>query len=157
MQIRRTPLILGCGNILRGDDGFGSRVVEYILEKRLVDEEVEVLDAGLGISRVLLDILSEEEKPSKLVLIDAMYQSGTAGEIKVLNVQNLPELKGASSSHSFPNREMLAQLEDMGVKIYVVACVAGYLPNEVSTEMSKEVEEAIPKAAALAVKLALDP
>jgi len=38
-----------------------------------------------------------------------------------------------------------------------VACVAEYLPDEVSVMMSKEVEKAIPKAAVLAVELASDP
>lgn len=158
MQIKRKSLILGCGNILRGDDGFGPKVVDYIIKEHLVNgEEVEVLDVGLGISQVLLNILSEEEKPSKIVLIDAMYQKDAIGKIKVLNIQDIPELKGASLSHSFPNKEMLNQLEKMSVKIYIVACIVGYLPNEVSIRMSKEVEESIPKAAALAVKLALDP
>lgn len=153
----KRPLILGCGNILRGDDGFGPKVAEYIIKENLGGDEVEVLDVGLGISRVLLNLLSEEEKPAKLVLVDALHQKGRVGELKVLRVRDIPEVKGASPSHSFPNREMLAQLEDMGMRIYVVTCVAGYIPDEVSTKMSKEVEEAIPKAAKLAVKLALDP
>ena len=151
-------LILGCGNIFRGDDGFGPRVAEYIVRERLTDENsVEVLDVGLGVSRILLDILSDEEKPKKIILADALYQMGRVGEIKILSLNDIPSVEGRSPSHSFPNREMLAKLEEMGVKISIVACVAGYLPDEVSVKMSKEVEEAIPAAAELAVKLASDP
>ncbi len=156
--MKRKSLILGCGNIFRGDDGFGPRVAEYIVEKRLADESsVEVLDVGLGVSRILLDILSDEEKPSKIILVDALHQTGRVGEVKILSLNDVPSVRGSSPSHSFPNREMLAKLEEMGVKISIVVCVAGYLPEEVSVVMSKEVEEAIPKAAALAVKLASDP
>ncbi|MEM4164799.1 MAG: hydrogenase maturation protease [Nitrososphaerales archaeon] len=158
MRIRNKPLILGCGNIFRGDDGFGPKVVEYIIKEHLVsEEEVKVLDVGLGISQVLLNILSEEEKPTKLILVDALQQKGTIGEVKVLGVQDVPDHRSVSPSHTFPNRDMLAQLEAMGVKIYIVACIVGYLPNEVCTEMSNEVVESIPKAAALAARLALDP
>jgi len=156
--MERKPLILGCGNIFRGDDGFGPRVAEYIVKQHLPDgNNVEVLDVGLGISRILLDILSDEEKPKKIVLVDALHQTGRVGEVKILSLNDIPPVKGRSPSHSFPNREMLAKLEEMGVKIWIVACVTGYLPDEVSVEMSKEVEEAIPKAAEIAVKLAADP
>ena len=156
--MRSKSLILGCGNIFRGDDGFGPRVAEYILKERIADEEkVEVLDVGLGVSRVLLDLLSDEEKPQKLILVDALHQADKAGEVKILDIHNIPTFKGRSPSHSFPNREILAKLEEMGVKILIVACVAGYIPEEVSVQMSKEVEAAIPRAAMLAVKLASDP
>ncbi len=156
--MKRKSLILGCGNIFRGDDGFGPRVAEYIVKERLADESsVEVLDVGLGVSRILLDILSDEEKPNKIILVDALHQIGRVGEVKILSLDDVPSVKGSSPSHSFPNRDMLAKLEEMGVKISIVACVAGYLPEEVSVVMSKEVEDAIPKAAALAVKLASDP
>ena len=156
--MKRKSLILGCGNIFRGDDGFGPRVAEYIVKERLADESsVEVLDVGLGVSRILLDILSDEEKPNKIILVDALHQIGRVGEVKILSLNDVPSVKGGSPSHSFPNREMLAKLEEMGVKISIVACVAEYLPEEVSVKMSKEVEEAIPKAATLAVKLASDP
>ena len=151
-------LILGCGNIFRGDDGFGARVAEYIIREHLADKNsVEVLDVGLGASRILLDILSDEEKPRKIVLVDALHQTGRVGEVKTLSLTDIPSVKGRSPSHSFPNREMLAKLEEMGVEICIVACVVGYLPDEVSVKMSKEVEEAIPKAAALAMELASDP
>jgi coenzyme F420 hydrogenase subunit delta len=154
----RKPLILGCGNIFRGDDGFGPRVAEYIVREGLADKNgVEVLDVGLGVSRILLDILADDEKPKKIVLVDALYQTGRVGEVKILSLNDIPPVKGRSPSHSFPNIEMLAKLEEMGVKVSIVACVAGYLPDEVSVEMSKEVEEAIPKAAETALKLATDP
>lgn len=158
LGVQRRSMILGCGNILRGDDGFGPRVAEYIVREHLVGEkEAEVLDVGLGVSRILLNILSADEKPRKLVLIDALHQDGEAGELKILGVQDIPRLKSVSPSHSFPSREVLAELESEGVKVVIVACVARYLPEEVSVEMSKEVESAIPKAAELAVALALDP
>jgi len=151
-------LILGCGNIFRGDDGFGPRVAEYIVKQHLAEESsVEVLDVGLGISRILLDILSDEEKPKKIILVDALHQIGKVGEVKILSLNDIPSVESISPSHSFPNKEMLAKLEEIGVKISIVACVAKYLPEEVSVKMSKEVEEAIPKAATLAVKLASDP
>jgi coenzyme F420 hydrogenase subunit delta len=151
-------LILGCGNIFRGDDGFGPRVAEYIVRERMADEnKVEILDVGLGVSKILLDILSDEEKPQKLVLVDALHQADKVGKVKIIDLYDIPTFKGRSPSHNFPNRDILTKLEEMGVRISIVACVAGYIPEEVSVQMSKEVEAAIPRAAMLAVELASDP
>ncbi len=41
-------LVAGMGNILRGNDGFGIRVVEKLSEISELPEGVEIYEAGIG-------------------------------------------------------------------------------------------------------------
>ncbi|HEY3273023.1 MAG TPA: hydrogenase maturation protease [Methanocella sp.] len=60
-------VVLGVGNRLMGDDGFGPRVIEA-LEKRDIPSNVEVMDAGVG----GMAILSWIEGADKVVIIDSV-------------------------------------------------------------------------------------
>jgi len=46
-------LILGCGNILFGDDGFGPKVVEYLEQNYPIPENAEVINAGCSVRNIL--------------------------------------------------------------------------------------------------------
>ena len=50
-------LILGCGNILFGDDGFGSRVAEKLLQNDHLPDKVDVVTAGTSARNILFDII----------------------------------------------------------------------------------------------------
>ncbi len=60
-------VVLGVGNRLMGDDGFGPRVIEE-LQKRDVPSNVELMDAGVG----GMAILSWIEGADKVVIIDSV-------------------------------------------------------------------------------------
>jgi hydrogenase maturation protease len=60
-------VVLGVGNRLMGDDGFGPRIIEE-LEKRTVPSNVELMDAGVG----GMAILSWIEDADKVVIIDSV-------------------------------------------------------------------------------------
>ncbi len=60
-------VVLGVGNRLMGDDGFGPRVIEE-LQKRAVPSNVELMDAGVG----GMAILSWIEGADKVVIIDSV-------------------------------------------------------------------------------------
>ena len=60
-------VILGVGNRLMGDDGFGPRIIEA-LEKRSLPENVELIDAGVG----GMAILSWIENADKIVIVDSV-------------------------------------------------------------------------------------
>lgn len=60
-------VVLGVGNRLMGDDGFGPRVLDE-LEKRKLPENVELIDAGVG----GIAILSWIENADKVVIIDSV-------------------------------------------------------------------------------------
>ena len=64
----RKITVIGCGQILVGDDGLGVRVVEA-LQKMDLPENVEVIDAGVG----GLAILSMIENSEKSIIVDAVH------------------------------------------------------------------------------------
>ena len=68
--------VIGCGNILRRDDGIGIYVIDE-LRKYSLPEEVELVDAGtLGI-----DILPYLEGARKVILVDAVKSQNKPGII----------------------------------------------------------------------------
>ncbi len=65
-------LILGCGNVLFGDDGFGPAVVEHLARHREIPPDVCVMDVGLGIRGVLFTLALSERRPTTLIIVDAV-------------------------------------------------------------------------------------
>ncbi len=41
-------LVAGMGNVLRGDDGFGIRVIEELSKNHSFPEEIDLYEAGIG-------------------------------------------------------------------------------------------------------------
>ena len=68
----KPSLVLGCGNVLFGDDGFGPAVIEHILEKRKVHRDACFLNTGTSSREILFDISLSEIKPQKIIIVDAI-------------------------------------------------------------------------------------
>lgn len=154
---KKRVLILGVGNVLFGDDGFGPSAVEYMLENCEIPEDVYVMDVGTGSGDILFNVALSQTKPQKIVILDAVdLKKKKPGEIFELSVDELPANKLADfSMHFFPSSNLLRELIDqMGINVIIVACQAERMPDSVSTGLSDSVKQALPKAAELALKLA---
>ena len=69
----RTPtLVLGCGNVLFGDDGFGCAVVDYLEAHYRVPEAVCLLDVGTGVRKLLFTLCLSSARPQRLLILDAI-------------------------------------------------------------------------------------
>ena len=55
--LKKPILILGCGNILFGDDGFGPAVIKYLEAQASLPETVLAVDIGTGIKEFLFDLI----------------------------------------------------------------------------------------------------
>ncbi|MFD0364819.1 hydrogenase maturation protease [Nocardia sp. GCM10030253] len=75
-------LIAGIGNIFLGDDGFGPEVVRRI--PRHPDDAVRVVDYGIRGMHLAYDLLDPWDA---LVLIDAIPNRGTPGELAVFRAE----------------------------------------------------------------------
>ena len=72
-------MILGIGNILFSDEGFGIRVIEKIQAMYQFDDNIQVIDGGvLGIN--LLGVIS---KPDHLIVVDAIRNRGNPGRPRI--------------------------------------------------------------------------
>jgi coenzyme F420 hydrogenase subunit delta len=141
-------LIFGCGNILFGDDGFGSAVVKHLQENYELPGDVLAQDVGTGIREILFDLALSEKKPQKLIIVDAVdYPDRTPGEVFEISVDGIPAKKTSDFSlHQFPTVNILKELqEETEIAIHIIVAQVAYLPEEVDPGLSAEITRALPE------------
>jgi len=140
-------LILGCGNILFGDDGFGPHVAEELQRNYNIPENVGVINAGSSVRNILFDITLSEKKPEKIIIVDAIDAGKTPGEIFELPIDEIPEKKiDDFSMHQLPTSNLLKELKDFcKVDVIIIACQVENIPEEVTASISKKITDAIPE------------
>lgn len=154
--VKKRVLILGVGNMLFGDDGFGSAAVDYLSKNCNIPDDVYVMDVGIGAGDVLFTLGLSKQKPKKIIVLDAVDVKRKPGEIFELSIDDLPTNKITDFSlHLFPSANLLKELRDqMGIDVVILACQAERIPDAVSPGLSDSVRRALPKAAEKALKLA---
>ncbi|MBN2139207.1 MAG: hydrogenase maturation protease [Sedimentisphaerales bacterium] len=147
-------LILGCGNTLLGDDGFGPAVAKHVQANYAIPGNVCVLDAGTSVREILFDTILAEKKPSKVVIVDAIDGEQEPGSIFAVDIESIPEVKlDDFSMHQIPTSNLLRELQELcGVKVDVVVCQTGGTCESVNPGLSKPVAEAVEKAAEMLAK-----
>lgn len=149
-------LILGVGNVLFGDDGFGPAAAEYLQKNCKVPNDVYVMDVGTGAGDILFNVALSSKKPKKIIILDSVNMKRKPGEVFQLSLDELPADRMSDfSMHFFPSPNALKELRDqMGVQVVIVACQAGKMPDSVSPGLSEAVQKTLPKAAEMVLELA---
>jgi coenzyme F420 hydrogenase subunit delta len=144
----KRTLILGCGNVLFGDDGFGPAVARQCSRDCLIPPDVAVLNAGTSVRKILFDVLLSEEKPATIVIVDAVDRDREPGDLFELDIDSYPTEKTDDfSMHQVPTSNLLRELRDLcGVDVAVLACQVGHIPEEVSPGLSDPVSESVERA-----------
>jgi hydrogenase maturation protease len=109
---RPRVLILGIGNLLWADDGFGVRCVEILSARHAFDDQVHLLDGGTqGI--YLVNLLEGVEH---LIIFDAIDYGLPPGTLKVVRDDEVPRFLGAKkmSLHQVGFQDVLAMAELLG-------------------------------------------
>lgn len=148
-------LILGCGNILLADDGFGFAVVQRLNELKatnplLQSEKIGIIDAGTGASHFILSLIDDESRVKKVIIADIIDYGLEPGELTRLYPDDLPKIpKYHIDAHDMPLAGMLNDIvEKYGIEVVVVGCQYKYLSApEVCVDLSDEVIAAVDKAA----------
>jgi hydrogenase maturation protease len=126
----RSPaiMILGIGNILFSDEGFGIRVIEKIQEMYQFDDTVQVIDGGvLGIN--LLGVIS---KPDHLIVVDAIRNRGNPGDLYRLEGGCIPErIRAKNSLHQIDFLEALTLCQALDKVPQTV--ILGVEPEDIDT------------------------
>jgi hydrogenase maturation protease len=104
-------LILGLGNTLMSDDGFGVRVIEELASRCRFREAVTLLDGGsLG-----MDLLAHFEGVERLLIVDALEMHAAPGTIfRLLGAEVPGACAGRLSVHQLGLPELLAFAELQG-------------------------------------------
>lgn len=140
-------LVLGCGNPLLGDDGFGPAVIDYLHANFEIPEFMACIDVGTSISGLLFDLLLWETKPSRIILVDAIDRPGRQpGEVFEIQVDDFPPAKTTDfSPHQFPTVNMLQEIRDFtSIDLTILAVQIGHIPDEVQPGLTRPVADAIP-------------
>ena len=145
----KSLLILGCGNILIGDDGFGPAVVQYLRENYTIPADVCVFDAGTSVREILFDTILSEKKPAKIIVVDAVDCGREPGELFWLDIDGLPKAKlDDFSMHQIPTSNLLRELRDLcGIEVVVMACQVAASTDHVNPGLSTPMKKAVRDAA----------
>ena len=142
----KRTLILGCGNLLFGDDGFGPAVIEYLLRNYEIPDDVYVADVGTGARKLLFTISLGPVRPRQIIIVDAVVKGKMSGEIFELSLADLPlENIDDFSLHQVPSSNLARELREDGVDVRVMVCQAGPIPRRVKPGLSDSLKEAVPR------------
>ncbi len=105
-------LVLGIGNVLWADEGFGVRCVEHLAATRAFEGEVTLLDGGTQ-GLYLLPFLEEADV---LLVFDAIDYGLEPGTMKVVLDEDVPAYMGAKqmSLHQTGFQDVLAAAQLTG-------------------------------------------
>jgi hydrogenase maturation protease len=148
-------MVLGIGNVLWADDGFGVRAVEALHERFAVADGVMVLDGGTqGLN--LLDCVCDARR---VIVFDAIDFGLPPGTLKVLRDAEIPAWVPAKVSlhqASFQEVLALARLRDrtpermtlIGVQPATLADFGGSLSAPVRDRLDEALDIAVAELAA---------
>ncbi len=144
-------LLLGIGNILWADEGFGIRCIEEIHRRYIFPENVTLMDGGTqGIY-----LVQHVQSCDILIVFDAIDYGLEGGEIKLIEDDNVPNFMGAKkmSLHQTGFQEVLSTsklLGDYPEKILLIGVqpveledFGGSLRSEVKKQITPAIEHAI--------------
>jgi len=153
-------LILGCGNVLMGDDGFGPAVIKKLRREYKLPPFVHAEDVGTSVRDVLFNIALLEKRPEHVIVVDAVDKPNRSpGEVFELRLSEIPARKAVDYSfHQFPTSNMLKELaEKCGIRITIVAAQVAAKLEEVGPGLSVPMRLAVRKAADRIVELVNGP
>jgi hydrogenase maturation protease len=145
---QKKTYVLGLGNVLMGDDGFGPAVIRAFETEYIVSPEingVEVVDLGTP----GLDLTPWLADAERVVIVDTVKSAAPAGTLRVYNKHDVmrhgpPDRVG---SHDPGVKETLLRLEFAGRGPEEVTLI-GVVPARVASgvQLSCELESAVPRA-----------
>ena len=135
-----TPVtVLGIGNIILRDEGFGVRAMEYLNEHFRFPPEVQLLDGGT-LGPELLHFVTGTEK---LLILDAVAGDAPAGTVyRFENDAVMAHFQEKMSSHEIGIQDVLAWLTVTDHAIPNVV-VLGMQPYEVAAGLTLSPEMAV--------------
>lgn len=116
-------LILGIGNVLRADEGFGVRCVEVMAETHALPDHVRLLDGGTQ-GLYLLPFLEEADA---LIVFDAIDYGLPPGTMKIIRDGEVPAFMGAKkmSLHQTGFQDVIATAQLLGycpARMVLIGC-----------------------------------
>lgn len=144
----RTPsaVILGIGNLLWADEGFGVRCLEVLQQQYLWPSDVTLVDGGTQ----GLNLIEHVQSTPRLLIFDAVDYGLTPGEVKVVRDADVPSFLGAKklSLHQTGFQEVLALAQLLGrypEQLVLIGCQPQTL-DDFGGSLTAVVQAALPHA-----------
>lgn len=146
-----TIVVLGIGNLLWADEGFGVRCIEALQQRYEFAPQVQLIDGGTQ----GLYLIQHVQAASKLLIFDAIDYGLVPGELKTVENDEVPRFMGAKkmSLHQTGFQEvlMLALLtEQYPAEVLLIGCQPEEL-EDYGGSLRPVVREAMEDALALGV------
>ncbi len=136
--------VIGLGNTLLGDEGFGVHLINDLKSKYAFSDNVKILDGGT-IGFLLIEHFLEN---NYLIFIDAIRANDKPGSIYKFNVKQLPpNITFVSSIHEIGLGDILGHVALMGLEretIVIGIEPLSVCPNNLTTTLTPLMKERLP-------------
>lgn len=147
-------LVAGMGNVLRGDDAFGIRVVQALEQQNTLPADVRLYEAGIAGIPFVQELMDGYDA---LIIADALDRGAEPGSLFVLepNEAKPSELdygrvhqSMVDAHYADPSKVLLLAraLKVCPPRVFIVGCQSANI-EEACAEMTPAVERAVPLAA----------
>ncbi|HAS04178.1 MAG TPA: hypothetical protein DCR71_00155 [Dehalococcoidia bacterium] len=154
LKAEKKTMVLGIGNIIMGDEGFGLHVIRRLKEIGM-PEDIILEEGGVG----ELNLLNDLQGIDNLVVVDIMMLPLPPGELKVFEPGNPPTEPGKAiiSFHQIGVLELINLWTMMGNEEPEVTFVVTR-PETIDwgTELSQALKPTVEKAADMIKQLCAD-
>ncbi|MDO5851662.1 MAG: coenzyme F420-reducing hydrogenase, FrhD protein [Methanobacteriaceae archaeon] len=137
-------IVVGCGNILFKDDGFGPTVINTMIKNNVdIPKNTKVIDGSTGSVQHIFSLPSPKWK--KIILVDVVDFNSAPGTIKTFKIDQIQkEDKNILSIEDINPINMLYHLKDK-YDITIVACQPKLITTpEINIGLTKPVKKSIP-------------
>lgn len=137
-----SALVVGLGNLDRGDDGVGPMVAERVRDLRLPDVDVLLEESPASLTDLWTDATG-------VVVVDAVRGGAPAGTVTAIDAveQRLPSWVGVGGTHGFGVAEaveLARALDRLPARLVVVGVEAECF--DLGCGLSSAVADAVPRA-----------
>jgi hydrogenase maturation protease len=147
-------LIIGCGNILLGDEGIGVHLIEE-LKKRKLPQGVELLDGGTA-GYELIPYIRQAEK---IIIVDAVKGQGRPGQIYRFSPGDYEQEQlqfGSFSLHEVSLKDVFTAIKNLGIQKEII--IFGIEPQDIGVKigLSQKLTATLPQLIDLVLQEASD-
>ena len=139
-------LLIGVGNLLRGDDAFGPLAIQRLKGKT----SVKILDAGVAPENLMGPV--QRFQPSNIIFLDAVALDDPPGSLHWIDPRDLDQISVSTHASSLDLLFSYLKNNNPEVKMYIV----GVVPTRIGLgdKISEPVNRALKEIVTLITELA---
>ena len=150
MMEKKHITILGLGNILLADEGFGVHFIRYFEDRYILPDNVEIVDGGV-MGYVLLDIF---DRSDLIIVVDCIKLDDEPGSIyRFTHEEFITKLPPPTSAHEVKFSDVLIKAEMIGeLPEMVFLCIVPKEFKDMDLEMTWDLKNRLPVMESLLIK-----